>query len=40
MKNLILNYHIFELDDIIKEYKSRLINPSTVLEDNHSENKE
>ena len=37
MKNLILNYYLFELDDIIKEYGSRHIKPYPVLEDNISE---
>ena len=40
MKNLILDSHIFELDDIIKEYESRLINPNPVLEYDHREAQE
>ena len=40
MKNLILNYHLSVLDEIIKEYESRLINPDPVLEANHCETKD
>ena len=37
VKNIILNYYLFELDDIIKEYESRLIKPDPVLKDDHRE---
>ena len=37
MKNLIPNYHLFELDEIIKEYELRLIKTNPVLKDNHCE---
>ena len=40
MKNIILNSHIFELYDIIKEYESRLINPNPVIKYNNCETKE
>ena len=40
MKNLILNFHILDLDDITKECESCLINPDTVLDDNHCETQE
>ena len=40
MKNPFPNFHLFELDDIIKEYELLLIKPNTVLEENHHENQE
>ena len=40
MKNIILNYHIFKLDDIIKEYESHLIKPDPVIECNDRETQE
>ena len=40
MHNLIQNYHLFKLDDIIKENESCLIKPDTVLEDDHCETQE
>ena len=33
-KNLILNSHLLDLDEIIKEHESRLIKTYPVLEDN------
>ena len=39
-KNLIMKYHLFELDKIIKERKSLLIKTNPVVEDNHCETKE
>ena len=40
MKNIVLNYHLFQLDTIINEYESRLINPDTVLKENNHETQE
>ena len=40
MKNIILDFHLFELDEIIKEYEPRLINTNPVLEDNNNETQE
>ena len=40
LRNIILDYHLFKLDDIIKSYESRLVNPDPVLEDNNRETKE
>ena len=40
MKNIVLNYRIFKLYDIIKEYESRLTKPNPVLEENYRETQE
>ena len=39
MKNIILYSRLFELDNIIKEYESRLIKPDPVIKDDHRETK-
>ena len=38
MNNLILDFYLVDLDDVIKEYESRLISPDPVLEDDNCEN--
>ena len=40
MKNIVLNSRLFKLDDIIKEYESRLTKPNPVLEENYPETQE
>ena len=40
MMSIILNYHLFELYDIIKEYESSLIKTKPILEDNNCETQE
>ena len=40
MKNIVLNYHLFELDLTIKEYESHLVNPDPVIEENNRETQE